>query len=279
MDSSPIRRKLLLTSLLLILAALGSADFLLSRYTAGREVKNAQQQLEGQIRLLVPALATVDASALREWTDRIGEQSRARVTVIDREGVVLADSQHDSSTMDNHARRPEVLQAMAGKIGSAVRHSATLDADLCYVAVPAALPGKPGIILRLAVPLKQIQTAMIEILWIILQSSAVAMLCALLHPRTTSPVPSACGSCAFSPMPRSWSMPITPEFWSPSPTTKSVQWRARYAAWPTSSGRCCAACRMNRRSAKPSWRAWWKAWSRWTRTSVSLSATVPPLAP
>lgn len=174
-----IRRKLLLTSLLLIVVALGSADFLLSRYTARREVKNAQQQLEGQIRLLAPALATVDPQTLQQWANRSGDESRARVTVIDRDGVVLADSQHDTTTMDNHAGRPEVRQALTGQIGSAVRHSATLDVDLCYVAVPAALPGKP-VILRLAVPLRQIQVAMLEILRIILESSCVAMVCALL---------------------------------------------------------------------------------------------------
>ena len=178
--ASPIRRKLLTTALLLILAALGSADFLLSRYTAGREVKHAGQELEGQIRILSPELAAVDPSALAEWTNRVGEQSRTRVTVIDRSGVVLADSQHDSSTMDNHAGRPEVLQALAGQTGSAVRHSATLNVDLCYLAIPAALQGRPGVILRLAVPLKQVQVAMVEIRWIIFQASMIAMVCALL---------------------------------------------------------------------------------------------------
>jgi two-component system phosphate regulon sensor histidine kinase PhoR len=175
-----IRRKLLLTSLLLILAALGSADILLSRYTSARELANTQHELAAQLRLLVQSLATVDPPAVVAWTTRAGEQTRARVTVIDRNGVVLADSQHDIASMDNHAGRPEVRQALAGQIGSAVRHSATLDADLCYLAMPAALAGKPDIILRLAVPLRQIQVAMVEIRWLILQASLIAMLCALL---------------------------------------------------------------------------------------------------
>src|SRR5689334_9471990 len=104
---SPILRKLLTTSLLLIVAALGSADLLLSRYTANREIRHAEQELEGQIRILKPALAAIDDAALQEWTHQAGEQSRARVTVIDRKGVVLADSQHDTASMDNHAQRPE----------------------------------------------------------------------------------------------------------------------------------------------------------------------------
>jgi two-component system phosphate regulon sensor histidine kinase PhoR len=177
---SPILRKLLTTSLLLILAALGSADLLLSRYTATREINHARQELEGQIRILSPALAAIDLSALAEWSTRAGEQTRARVTIIDRNGVVLADSQHDTGTMDNHSGRPEIIQALAGQTGSSIRHSATLDVDLCYVAVPAGLVGKPGVVLRLAVPLSQIRVAMMEVRWRIFQASLIALVCALL---------------------------------------------------------------------------------------------------
>jgi two-component system phosphate regulon sensor histidine kinase PhoR len=177
---SRIRRKLLFTALVLIVVALGSADVLLSRYTAARELKQTQQALEGQIRILTPALAAVDPAAVNEWANRAGEQTRARVTIIDRGGVVLADSQHDTASMDNHAGRPEVVQALAGRTGTSVRHSATLDVDLCYLAAPANLAGKPGVILRLAVPLRQVQVAMVEIRWLILQASGIAMACALI---------------------------------------------------------------------------------------------------
>jgi len=175
---SPIRRKLLLTSLLLILVALGSADILLNRYTAARELERAQHELESQTRLLLPTLATTDSSTLADWTRRVAGESRSRVTLIDRNGVVMADSQYDFAAMDNHGGRPEVRQALAGQTGIAVRHSATLDVDLCYLAVPASLPGKPGVVLRLAVPLSQIHVAMVEIRWLILQASAIAMMAA-----------------------------------------------------------------------------------------------------
>ncbi len=75
MARSLILRKLLLTSFLLVLAALGSADLLLTRYTTGREIKHAQQELEGQIRILAPQLATIDPATLAAWADRAGEQA------------------------------------------------------------------------------------------------------------------------------------------------------------------------------------------------------------
>jgi two-component system phosphate regulon sensor histidine kinase PhoR len=180
MGSSPLLRKLLLSILVLMIVALGSAAFLIERYTAAHELAHAQQLLEGQIRILGNGLQYRSPSTIRAWTDTVGELSHARVTVIDRSGHVLADSQHDSSTMDNHAGRPEVREALAGRTGMAVRHSDTLDVDLCYVAVPASLAGGAGIVLRLAIPLHQVQKAIGQIRWLILQSSLIALLAALI---------------------------------------------------------------------------------------------------
>ena len=174
-----ILRKLLLAAVVLILVSLGSAAFFLTRYTAASELHHAEAAMAGQARILAPALAAVDLPALVEWTSRAGAESQARVTVIGRDGVVLADSQHDPATMDNHATRPEVRQALAGTTGTAVRHSATLDADLCYLAVPAAMRANPGVILRLAVPLRQIEVAAAAVRWIVLRASLVAAAFAL----------------------------------------------------------------------------------------------------
>src|ERR1035438_4261428 len=129
MGSASILRKLLLTALLLIVVALGSAAVFLTRYTAARELHHAEDMMEAQARILAPSLAAIEAASLAQWTGREGVESRARVTVIARDGTVLADSQPAPATMDNHAARPEVRQALAGATGAAVRHSATLDAD------------------------------------------------------------------------------------------------------------------------------------------------------
>jgi two-component system phosphate regulon sensor histidine kinase PhoR len=178
MGNASILRKLLLTALLLILVALGSAAVFLTRYTAASELRHAEDMMTAQARILAPALAAGMAAnaapSLADWTSRAGVASRARVTVIGRDGVVLADSEHDPSTMDNHAGRPEVRQALTGATGTAVRHSATLDVDLCYLAVPAELPGTPGVIFRLAVPLRQIDVAVAAVRWLILRALLVA---------------------------------------------------------------------------------------------------------
>jgi two-component system phosphate regulon sensor histidine kinase PhoR len=180
MANAVILRKLLWAAFLLILVALGSATLLITRYTAGHEVQHAERAMQGQIRILAPALAVVPPGSLIDWARRSGEQSGARVTVIDRQGRVLADSQHDSSSMDNHAGRPEVREAISGRTGTAVRHSATLDVDLCYVASPVLLAGQTQAILRLAVPLRQVQITASEIRVLIFQASLIALVAALL---------------------------------------------------------------------------------------------------
>jgi signal transduction histidine kinase len=59
-----------------------------------------------------------------------------RVTLIDDQGVVLCDSEADPARMENHRKRPEIVQALNGQTGSITRFSKTLQAVLLYVAVP-----------------------------------------------------------------------------------------------------------------------------------------------
>ncbi|MBI4061737.1 MAG: PAS domain-containing protein [Elusimicrobia bacterium] len=76
-----------------------------------------------------------------------------RATVISPAGAVVQDSGLDAAGVaraENHASRPEVATALAGREQSAVRRSATLGVDHLYAAVP--LPGRAGA-LRLALPL------------------------------------------------------------------------------------------------------------------------------
>ena len=63
----------------------------------------------------------------------------ARLTIVASSGAVLGDSIADPGTMDNHGGRPEVVAAQRTGVGEAERHSATLDTDFLYVAVP--IPG------------------------------------------------------------------------------------------------------------------------------------------
>ncbi len=118
-----------------------------------------------------------DPVALRSWVAWLA-QSGARVTVIASGGVVLADSSHDPETMENHAGRPEIQQAFASGEGRSVRHSATLDRDLVYLALRHQPAGGQAVVLRLALPLKRVDDALAEIRWRLAGASLVILLVA-----------------------------------------------------------------------------------------------------
>ncbi len=109
---------------------------------------------------LVPASsAPVDRAALRDWVAKMAASS-VRVTVIASDGQVLADSQSDPSTMENHAGRPEIRDAFAKGDGQSIRHSVTIDRDLLYYAV--RLPAGPPVVLRFALPLQTVDEELSE---------------------------------------------------------------------------------------------------------------------
>ncbi len=66
------------------------------------------------------------------------------MTVVGSDGTVLADSNEDSATMENHASRPEIAAALQGRTGEARRVSQTEGSEQLYVAVPATVAGTAG---------------------------------------------------------------------------------------------------------------------------------------
>lgn len=94
-----------------------------------------------------------------------------RITVIDENGVVLADSKETASGMENHRTRPEVSAALAGEKGRSVRFSSTLKKDLMYAALPVYDLNGRKIVVRTAYPLMSFTETIIlftkRILWVV----------------------------------------------------------------------------------------------------------------
>lgn len=84
-------------------------------------------------------LIALDLSVSGPQQERIDAQAAAlavRITVIAPDGMVLADSAGDPTSMDNHATRPEVVSALEGQVGRSTRLSATTGERRLYVALP-----------------------------------------------------------------------------------------------------------------------------------------------
>ena len=99
--------------------------------------------------------------------DLAARDSSARITIINREGVVLGDSAFERSKMDIHSNRPEVYQALHGRVGVAMRYSSTEKIQMLYVAVPFANQDLDGAV-RIAMPLADLQGMNKNILTIVL---------------------------------------------------------------------------------------------------------------
>jgi len=95
-------------------------------------------------------------AALMAKIERLGTRSSTRITVIQNDGTVIADSDEDPRRMDNHARRPEVIAALQQDTGVSTRFSNTLGETLMYVALPIYDNGALFGTLRTARPLSDI---------------------------------------------------------------------------------------------------------------------------
>lgn len=80
-----------------------------------------------------------------EYFDNL-PNSECRVTWIDSDGTVLYDNRKGAGTMENHARREEVQEALKNTSGTSIRKSSTLSEHTLYYAQRLA----DGTVLRLA---------------------------------------------------------------------------------------------------------------------------------
>lgn len=106
--------------------------------------------LEREARLVAETLPR-DSAAWQPAAQRLAREMGVRITLIARDGRVVAESDESPETIphiENHAGRPEVQSALDGHVGSDRRLSRTVNRRLLYVAVP----GGPGVV-RLAAPL------------------------------------------------------------------------------------------------------------------------------
>ncbi len=110
---------------------------------------------------------------------QLGKQINARITLVDSEGKVIADSEEDPQKMENHRTRTEIAQAFEGNTGRFLRFSETLGQQMLYVAIPIQKDGKTLYVVRASKFLKDIKVVSRELNAKILQISIVILILAL----------------------------------------------------------------------------------------------------
>ena len=101
------------------------------------------------------------AAELDAEADALGRLISARVTFVAPDGTVVGDSDVATdalSSLENHANRPEIVQARQQGFGVSRRYSSTVDTEMLYVAVPVRNAAAPMLSeVRLALPLTEVR--------------------------------------------------------------------------------------------------------------------------
>jgi len=97
-----------------------------------------------------------------------------RILVVDQDGHSVADSSEASLGRD-YSTRPEIARALNGERATGSRHSATLDANLVYVAIPVASNGVVHGAVRITLPSSTVD-ARVEDTWLQLAALSAVVL-------------------------------------------------------------------------------------------------------
>jgi two-component system phosphate regulon sensor histidine kinase PhoR len=180
MFKKTLNRQLYLSYLLITLLSLGAIGGYTVSALHNFYYEQTSEDLKSRARLIQHQVshhfATGNTSQLKHLAETLGQPGVQRVTLALPDGTVVGDSEEDPTRMDNHADRPEVKDALAGRMGSSVRTSATVKANLMYVALPVNQNDKLLGVVRLSIPLTVIDDTLKGMLWkIVLAGLLIAL--------------------------------------------------------------------------------------------------------
>ncbi len=112
--------------------------------------------------------------------DKLGQEIDTRITIIAPDGKVLGDSLENPATMENHATRPEVIDALATGFGESTRFSTTVNEQMMYVAVTVTSNDEILGITRVALPLTAVNASVNQVTRVIILATGIITMLAVL---------------------------------------------------------------------------------------------------
>ncbi|MCL1919585.1 MAG: ATP-binding protein [Kiritimatiellaeota bacterium] len=142
--------------ILILIAAISFATY----YTwfAMREAFNRQwlQELDIQTRVaatvLLDADGALDETAVSRFFAQAGDAFEHRFTLVRPDGKVLGDTEANAASMDSHADRPEIQEALKNGTSVQRRYSTSLGKSMLYLAHRVPAEGPAAAVVRVAVP-------------------------------------------------------------------------------------------------------------------------------
>lgn len=121
--------------------------------TLAHDLENLGEALKLKV---IPYLENNKKEDLDAFVKKFGADIDTRITVVDMEGVVLADSDEEPEVMNNHKFRPEIAAAYRGRTGRSLRFSNTVGAEMLYIGLPIKRNGQLSEVLRVSLYVKDI---------------------------------------------------------------------------------------------------------------------------
>ena len=117
------------------------------------EAMNLGLEIDNDLRLDSPAAR----KRIKAAANRRAEKGGVTITVVDDEGHILADSGiRQQPEGENIANQPEITEALAGIASICTRSSARTNSEWLFVAYPIRAAGQTAGVIRLGLPLNQL---------------------------------------------------------------------------------------------------------------------------
>jgi len=159
------------TYLVIAVIAIGIVGLL-----AGNQIREKlDQQIEAELFAYARIADLLTVKEVAQRVDQVSKITRARVTVIDRDGTVIAETDQDALALGSHFDRPEIREARVRGKGTATRYSQSVGEEMMYVALPLRKGDQITGYIRLARPLVEVRRSIEEFTGILLRSFLVIL--------------------------------------------------------------------------------------------------------
>jgi len=162
--------------------------FVLNFFVSLRLHEHFEQKISAELKsnaILVGDILQTDliednTEEIQQKTRKLADKLDLRITVVEKGGRILGDSEQQPSLMGNHGDRLEIAKAIENGFGQSTRFSDTLGINMKYVAVRVDQGDRTLGIIRFALPLSRVQPEIRIIYRVVLFGTIAAVIIALI---------------------------------------------------------------------------------------------------
>ncbi|ODJ50344.1 hypothetical protein BFR40_09695 [Brochothrix thermosphacta] len=168
----PLWQRLVLVFCIITILVVGVLGFFSASIIKRNYIENREAQMLQSAKLMIENIEAAGISikepneALNAQLHKEGGLLDSRLTIVDKAGNVIADTEEDYRQMGNHKNRPEIKALLLDKnltSASNQRQSSSLGYSMLYTAVPIMEDGKLVGFMRVAVSLELIESAITQL--------------------------------------------------------------------------------------------------------------------